>query len=116
MTINKISTDTKSAINNVEKSRVSEAKQVKKEAVKSVEVKKDVVKISAEALAKQKEEDATASASAAQTSSTQAVNTAERNKRIEQIKEQIRTGEFKVDSKVIADNLISNSVKSLLAK
>lgn len=124
--------DIKSVKSNVPTTTVAQLKdaQVKasvaKEEKKSVEQtsgkKEDTVKISAQALDRQKE------ASRVDNTKTEQKNVektsvdsqqvqAERSQKVAQLKEQIKNGEFKVDSKAIANKLVENKegVSSLVA-
>ena len=105
MTINKI-TETKAVNANLDKVRQSESNQARKEESTNIPSQKDLVRISDAGLAKLKTEKIV--------DTNNSISNLERNKRIEEIREQLRTGKYPVNSQAIADKLIAKAIYNLI--
>lgn len=105
MAINGINNNTNLNVTQLKDVQVAKNKENQKAEVLNTPASQDTVKLSNQALERQKESRKTEEAQKTEVKSLEDLN---RSKRLEELKLQIRNGEFKVDANAIAEKLTSN--------
>lgn len=105
MAINSINSNSNLSVTQLKEIQIAKNKEAVKEQKDNLTTSKDTVKLSDRALEKQKEDNKLEQAQKAESAS---ITDTARSKRLEELKAQIKNGEFKVDSNAIANKLTQN--------